>query len=219
MPGENEPINVTAPSEPASVEQAQPSASYSREQYESAIKAARDAAFAEARRTFEGKAPKKRERTEEAQTVDPADIVSRHMDLMDTLSELNLSSSQRRRIVDAFKRENPSEPGQWARDFVADLGLGQASKPAAAPETPKATNNPPAPHVPSAAPGSAVPTDRPEDVLSWDEDMVHAYIRRKGARPTDPYHRDNLPVLKELGQMMNRAMADRRVLVGPPKKR
>lgn len=117
-----------------------------------AAKAAHDAAFAEARRTFQGKQskdpkPPKQEAqadTPPAPQPEPQGIDHRKLRVFDrATAKLGLSDAAISRMERAFEAENPDDVTGWVTDYVNDLGLKppQPVAPVAMPSQPAVTPN------------------------------------------------------------------------------
>lgn len=120
-----------------------------------AAKKAHDAAYAEARRTFQGKdkpgkdKPTPRQETSQPDPTpqpEPSGIDHRKLRVFDrATARLNLSDRAISRMESAFEADNPDDVASWVTDYVADMGLKPVST-AAPVETPSQSHPPSTPN-------------------------------------------------------------------------
>lgn len=202
---------------------------------EAAARKAHDAAFAEARRVFQAQTGKKGNAASAAAPEPTATPDFQwHNDLNDAMAELTLTRSQRRILRDAAVNSRPGDLDAFVGQFCRDAGWskdGAASATAAAASAATATAAPPSAAAPapsgapaqtatnqSAAPPPSVPapaTTAPQHAgtnpLQWDDDTWRAYVRSKGADPSDPYSPRNAAAWKEIAKLVTEQWTQTRV--------
>lgn len=203
---------------------------------EAAARKAHDAAFAEARRVFQAQSGKKGNAASAAAPEPTATPDFQwHNDLNDAMAELTLTRSQRRILRDAAVNSRPGDldafVGQfcrdagWAKDAAASATAAAASAataaapPSAAAPAPSGAPAQTATHQPAAtapppsvpAPATTAPQHAGTNPLQWDDDTWRAYVRSKGADPSDPYSPRNAQAWKEIAKMVTEQWASKRV--------
>ena len=175
------PADAAPPSEP----QAQGDANDPATALAAAEKRGRDAAFAELRRN--GALKKSALAAIEGNTRAPAQASSsdsadlRHLDraVARTGFGSNLSDAAYKRMERAFAEEKPADSAAWVTEYFEGLGV---AKPTTA-STPPVTNAAPLNARPGSDAGAPARSQTPlaeQDVLSWTETDVNAFVKTKG---------------------------------------
>jgi hypothetical protein len=196
-------------------------------------KKAHDAAFAEARRMFEGKSkghsPQPKPDAKPADPVDARDLIAMRDSFDDATADLKLTKGQRQILRDSFMGARPQDADGFVREFATRAGwvTEQPTVPADPTKTPALT--PAAPAAPASSrplsdqgsPAGA-PAERAADVLKWTQADVERHYQSKGGQVRRGVEGDldvndarNGKIHRELRQMARSRLANVRVLLGP----
>lgn len=192
---------------------------------EAAVSKVRDSIWAEARRKYEKQpeAPKQtpKEVTPQAaatgMTADEvATIVARETAFARAVTAHGLSPEAEGLLRVAIKSENPEDVIGWVTTKAKAFGItNQNPTPppsATAPAAPTAVPTVPAPSHP--APAATNPVAPPQSITDWNSDQLRAYMRSKGANPSNPYSPEYRKVARELRNRFLVDTADVK-LIGP----
>ena len=164
--------------------------------------------FAELRRAGVFKAGKDDGATAQSQTAAAstpsgltADDVQKMLAARDALhgasADAKLNEKQRARMVRAYELEKPTDAAAWARDYLADLGLGgqQAQQGAANGATPimttrSTTSGGQPPASDGGAPGASREVDYDGKAWNMPQSEIDALIREKGHLGASRHIRD-----------------------------
>jgi hypothetical protein len=197
---------------------------------DAAIKKAQDAAFANARRTFEGKAKNgqqpKPETKSETTADDPSSLLTLRDSFDDATTEMKLTKGQRQLLREAVMTKRPGDVEGFISDFATRAGW----------TTEPSTTTPPAdanhmsqqPKQPAAARplsenGSVAgsPAERAADVTKWTtEDVERFYqskngiVRRGDDGTLDVNDPRNSKIHRELRGMARARLANVRIRLG-----
>src|SRR5690242_14871020 len=143
-------------------------------------KKARDAAWADARRHYEGKAKGKTQPTPEPQPETTADPFALRDALDDATAEMTLTKGQRQLLRDAVMTKRPGDVDAFVKDYAAKAGWGATT----VPNNNQNTNTPAAPPAPSTARPSSdlgapagAPAERSDNVLKWTPEDVERFYQ------------------------------------------
>lgn len=198
-----------------------------RAEYDAAMQKERDAAAAATRRALEGRQrpaaepPKDtaRDTQHAAPGMTPADvarIVSRETAFGRAVERNRLNADQERFLRVAYSTENPDDVAGWVDSAAKVFGVPSQQVAAAPQQAPTMPAKPiPPPPASTTAPGTAVPTDSPEDVLSWDKSMLQDYYDKFFPVPDDPGHPRNGSARRTLAQKVHAKLASRKLLLEP----
>jgi hypothetical protein len=164
---------------------------------EEAAKKARDSAFAEARRMFQGKskdeAPPKQKDSNQPASTQPDQNRARERAFDRAVAKLELTDSQFSDLEVLFANASTDNVAEWVATKAQSLGLtGQKSATAA---TAAATPNPAQAHAAQTAPQPRTPPqsdqgapqaipvwERPSDPFQWTEEDYNRLVALKGRR-------------------------------------
>lgn len=190
---------------------------------DAAVTTAKNAAFADARRTFEGKQKPKSEPKQEPPNADDASSLLALRDgFDDATAELKLTKGQRQLLREAVMTKRPSEVDGFVTDYVTRAGW--ITEPVKEPATVALAPKPPAAARPLSDLGSpaGTPAERASDVTKWTSEDVERYYQSKGGtvrRGADGSLDFNLAtnskIHRELREMARQKLANVRVLLGP----
>lgn len=200
---------------------------------EAESKKAKDAAFAEARRLFEGKnrnEPKPPNGKNETNNADdPSSLLALRDAFDDATSELKLTKGQRQILREGVMRERPGDVESFVSTFVERAGWTPAGPPPSGGQEQQMKNQqgngtpPPAGQRPISNNGSpaGTPAERSDDILKWTEEDIERHYRSKGGivRRGDDGTLDlsvaaNAKIHRELREMARQRLANTRVLLG-----
>lgn len=203
---------------------------------EAATKKAHDAAFAEARRVFEGKKgrepqPKRTERGEPEGPPDATEVLALRDAFDDATSEMPLTKGQRQILRGAFMSARPQDADAFVGDFATRAGWttttppADPAKPSGAPAgIPSPASASPAAPRPLSDQGSpaGAPAERQANVLKWTQTDIERHYQSKGGQVRRGVEGDldvndarNGKIHRELRQMARNALANVRVQLGP----
>ena len=231
----NDDTNGTTPpaSPPAAIAQ-QPAAApdtvtMTRGELDALIKERSDSAAAAARRSVEGRlkpnadppaAPRHSEAPAPNQSANVADQVARAVQresaFTRAVTKAGLDTAQESVLRSLMSVEQVDDVGTWVTEKARVFGVQTQTNATPNHQPPAASPNPQANSVrppPSVPPMSAVSNDGPDDVTTWNQDQVEAYLRKHGADPNRPYHPSNFKAFKELANKFGEAMGTKRVLL------
>jgi len=162
-----------------------PAETLTRAEHEAAVKAARDAAWADARRTFDAKAKEAAKQAKEPkpdapQTPpgDPRRLLAQRDALDDALAGRSVTADQRRVLRDLIARVDPDNPAEWAAQTVSTfLGSGATSQ-TTTPDAPRVIQN----SSDGGAPQGLPVWERPGDPFKWTSEDVKRLEALKGKR-------------------------------------
>jgi hypothetical protein len=176
---------------------------------------ARNAAYAEARRTFEGKQPKpKGSSTPPSEPTNETDPMRLYLAFDDATTELKLTGGQRQLLRDTVLSSKPDDVAGFVKSFATKAGWSTESNPTvpAKPTTPGAAPSG-RPESDAGTPAGA-PSERPSDVLKWTKEDIERHYASKG-KAADMHDARNAEVHKELRQMARQALHNVRIHLGP----
>jgi hypothetical protein len=173
-----------------------------------AVQRERHAIFAEARRTFENRGETKQTKTK------PTDDRAFEDTLADALGDHQLSREQRAMVRKMARSEKPDDIDSYVTSMAKLFGVAKQETKPDAKLSEKPADKQPGSHAP-AGPDVHAQTGEPvfRSILDDDERarVWKAYVRQKGATPSDPYHPSNRAVWKELRKMAEAEGATTRV--------
>lgn len=195
---------------------------------------AKNAAFAEARRLFEGKnkgepKPPRDTKTETNNADDPSSLLALRDAFDDATSDLKLSKGQRQILRENVMSKRPSDVDQFVSDFAERAGWAvSAGAAAAAQDTTVKNNNTPADAKPPAGrplsdhgSPAGTPSESSSDVLKWTLEDVERFYQSKGGKTRrengelDLSGAQNASIHRELRKMAQQRLASVRIQLGP----
>lgn len=184
---------------------------------DSAAKKAHDAAFAEARRTFEGKKPKPSPQDSTAPNVN--EMLSLRDVFDDGIDSVKFPNKRAKgKMRDDFLATKPESAADWIADYAEMMGWADNKQPQ--PQPNQNQNQRPANATPASDAGSPSSTsmgERPLNVLTWSEEDKVAYYRQHAKVPGNPNSIQNRETHRAIKRMTEAALADMRVQLGPRK--
>lgn len=179
MDGDNDTPDNGAPD--AAADTPASSESFTRSQLEAEIQRAKDAAWAEARRTFQrqsGKPDKGNTTPDKSVTPGNDRAIKRRDALDDALGGLSVTPEQRRALRDLIDKVDPDEPDAWAKSTVGTfLKAGEPSQPDKQAPAPMSRNTGDA-----GAPQGIPVWERPSNPFEWTVDDLQRLEAQKGRR-------------------------------------
>ena len=220
MADETATIPTGTETQAAPAEQSSPAPAITLEQVQSmvddAARKARDSAFAEARRMFEGKSkaadPQKPQQQSNPTATPPDQNRLRMFDR--AVAKYSLSDEQITDLDILFANANPENVTDWVTS-KAKAFAGVPSPQTVNPATPTQSKPVPPPTSVAPAPMSVVPSDAPDNILSWSEDQFSDYMSKHAPVPNDPTHPRNAAVRRTLAQKVHAALSNRRLVFEP----
>lgn len=190
MADEQNPNNTdttTQPAAPATQPAATSTPAFTQADIDAAREQAKNAAWAEARRTFEkkqqasGGTQATPSNTAQTAPVDPLAILKLRDDFDDATSDLTLNSDQKKFLRNLVMEKRPDNVGEYVTSFVKAWGASKPATPATpAPETPAPKTTPQGPPVTgSGAPANPTHTVTEDTPILRMSDSDKIALRRK----------------------------------------
>jgi hypothetical protein len=229
MPDDTAPptTGTPAPAESAA-SPAQPSApALSPADLAAAEQKGKNAAYAEARRWAESEVAKATAKNDKPAQQSPpqsapstgglteadvARMVARESDFVRSVTEAKMSGPQEALLRDLFAAQKPPDVKAWFAEKAAAFGTVQ--QPAVQTASTQSTNMPSTPVHPATvtpAPVATVPSDIPDNPMSWTPAQTEAYIAKNFPKPDDPSHPKNDAARRKLADMSRQQLGPMRL--------